>query len=189
MRLAAYGLCGALVASPPLGCSAPLPPPIKPTPAKVAGPPKRELGPLVAVGFGADRVGHDNATLAPDGDPDFEFRVRISGDVKALVLHSSDTAGNPVGGEIWDTLPAGRMPPEWRLPTPEAFWTWALAVYDDKGKLQNPAVSLPPTTFDGATLTLVVGDTGKVRFVTGRTYTLLVQRNDGSVERTTTTIL
>jgi hypothetical protein len=177
----------ALVALP--GCPSPLPPPPKPVAVKPAGAPRRELGPLVAVGFGADRVGHDNATLAGDGDPDFELRVRVSGDVKALVLHSSDTAGNPVGGEIWDTLPKGPMPPAWRLPVPETWWTWALGVYDAQGKLLNPEVTLPATTFDDATLTLVVGDTGRVRFVAGRTYTLIVQRTDGTVERTTTTIL
>jgi len=172
-----------------VGCAPPILPPAKTPPSKLSGPPKHELGPLVAIGFGADRVGHDNATLAPDGEVDFEFHVRISGDVKALVLHSSDATGAPVGGEIWDTLPKGPMPPEWHLPVPETWWTWALGVYDEKGKLLNPEVSLPATTFDNATLTLVVGDTGRVRFVTGRTYTLLVQRNDGTVDRTTTTIL
>lgn len=182
---ARLSLCVALVF---VGC-APLPPPPKPVAKPTAGPPKRDLGPLVAIGFTADRVGHDNADLKPDGDVDFELRVRVSGDVKALLLHSSDAAGKPLGGEIWDTLRSGKIPPEWHLATSEAAWTWAIGVYDDHDKALNPDLELSPTTLNDVTLRLFVGDPGRQRFVTGRTYTLVVQRSDGSVDRTTTTIL
>lgn len=173
-----------------VGCAPPLRPPPKPEPKVVVGPPKRDLGPLVAVGFGADVIGHDGVTMKPDGDPDFVFRVRVSGDVKAFVLHSSDTVGNPVGGEIWDTLTTpDKFPEEWHLPLTETASTWALAAFDASGKLLNPDVRLAPTTLDDVTLTLCAGDTGRVRFAAGRTYTLIVQRTDGTVDRATTTIL
>lgn len=172
-----------------VGCAPPLPPPQKPIAKPAAGPPKRDLGPLVAVGFTADRVGHGNVDLGPDGDVDFELRVRVSGDVKSLVLHSSDAAGKPIGGEVWDTLKNGRYPEDWHLPFAESAWSWAIAVFDDHDKPLNPDLELPASTLDDVTLRLFVGDTGRQRFVTGRTYTLIVQRSDGSVDRTTTTIL
>jgi hypothetical protein len=173
-----------------VGCAPPLSPPTKTVPQSGATTTKRDLGPLVAVGWGADVVGHDNVTMKPDGAPDFTLRVRISGDVKALVLHSSDTAGNPVGGELWTTMTGPDVfPTEWHLPAREARFVWALAVFGADGKLLNPAVKLEPTTFPETTLTLCAGDTGRTRFVSGRTYTLIVQRSDGSVDRATTTIL
>jgi len=179
LALLSCGLCG---------CPPPLRPPTKTTP-NTAATAKRDLGPLVAVGFGADVVGFDDVTMKPDGAADFVLRVRISGDVKALVLHSSDPAGRPVGAEIWDTLtPPDQFPPEWHLPG-NTGGSHALAVLDAAGKLLNPELRLPPTVFADATLTISAGDTARVRFVPGRTYTLIVQRNDGSVDRTTTTLL
>lgn len=170
-----------------LGCAKPPPPA---PPPKVIGPPKREVGPLVAVGWSEDRVGHGDAPVLPDGDLDYAFRVRISGDVRALVLFASDATGVAHGDEVWDTMTAPeKFPSSWHLPYTDAKLSWALGVVDSKGVLLNPAVTLPRSTFADETLVLHAGDAGHSRFVTGRTYTLFVVRADGSVDRATTTIL
>jgi hypothetical protein len=173
----------------PMGCPKPMEVPT-PVPHGVVGAPKRYLGPLVPIGLGADHVSAGDAPVKGDGDPDYEFRVRISGEVRALILHGSDGNGEPVGGEIWDTLTAPeRFPPSWRLPVAEARHSWALAVFDQKETLLNPRVTLERNVFVDETITLFAGDLGHGRFVSGRTYTLLVIRPDGSRDRATTTIL
>lgn len=165
-------------------------PPKPAAPVKAEGPPRRDVGPLVAMGFTEDRVRPGDASLEPDGDLDFAFRVRISGDVRALVLFGSDHAGKPHGGEVWDTMVGPeKYPAAWHLPYPDARDTWALAIVDGGGKVLNPTVTLPKSTFADETLTLFAADLGHVRFVSGRTYTLFVVRSDGGVDRATTTIL
>lgn len=180
MRLFVVAVLALACAKPPK----PAPPP------KPVGPPRREVGPLVALGFTADRVGHGDAPVQPDGDPDYTFRVRISGDVRAFVLFASDATGVAHGDEVWDTMTAPeKFPVAWHLPYTDAKLSWALAVIDSKGALLNPSVTLPETTFADETLLLHAGDAGHSRFVAGRTYTLFVVRTDGSVDRATTTIL
>ena len=170
-----------------VGCAKPpkpAPPPV------VVGPPKRDVGPLVAIGFAEDRVGHGDSPIKPDGDLDFAFRVRVSGDVTALVLFASNSAGESHGDEVWDTMTTPeKFPASWHLPYADARLSWALAVVDSKGALLNPSVALPKTTFADETLVIHAGDAGHTRFVTGRTYTLFVVRSDNSVDRATTTIL
>ncbi|MBX7196380.1 MAG: hypothetical protein K1X94_30280 [Sandaracinaceae bacterium] len=168
-------------------CAPPIPPPVKAvTPSE--GPPRRDLGPLIAVGFTADHVGQNGTSARPDGEPDYEFRVRISGDVRAMVLHGSDLTGKPLGLDVWDTLLAGPMNQALHIPASDAAATWVLGVFDDKGEALNPAVTLNQT-FRDATVHLFVADPKRNSFVPNKTYTLLIERNDGSVERTTTTIL
>ena len=172
-----------------VSCASPLPPPA-PAPARVApGPPARDVGPLVALGFVEDRVGSNNAAVAPDGEVDFALRVRLSGDVRALVLYASDATGAPQGGEIWDTVTAPEKFPEaWHMPAP-AHESWAIAVVDSKQTLLNPKVVLEKKTFDHELVTIFAADPGRVRFASGRTYTLLVVRKDGKTDRATTTVL
>jgi hypothetical protein len=170
-----------------LACAKPPPPA---PPPKVVGPPKRDVGPLIPVGWTTDRIGCVDAPIAPDGDTDFMFRVRVSGDARAFVLFGSDATGASHGGEVWDTIKGPeKYPASWHMPYPDARHTWAIAVFDSKGTALNPNVTMPTTTFDGEELTLVVGDLGHARFVNGRTYTLFVVRSDGTVNRATTTIL
>lgn len=171
-----------------LACAKP-PKPATPPP-KPVGPPRREVGPLVAVGLSEDHVGHGDSPVQPDGDFDYAFRVRVAGDVRALVLFASDATGVAHGDEVWDTMTAPeKFPLAWHLPYSDAKLSWALGVVDSKGTLLNPAVTLPKSTFSDETLTLYAGDAGHSRFVAGRTYTLFVVRTDGSVDRATTTIL
>ncbi|MBI2392426.1 MAG: hypothetical protein HYV09_22770 [Deltaproteobacteria bacterium] len=165
-------------------------PPPPPAPPKPSGPPKRDVGPLLPLGWLDDRVGAGDAATRPDGEKDYALRVRLSGDVRALVLYASDATGESHGAEVWDTLTGSdRIPPSWHLPYADGKVTWALAVFDSSDKPLNAAVRLDRTTFADETVTLYAADTGRVRFVTGRTYTLLVQRSDGTVDRSTTTIL
>lgn len=167
------------------GCVTPLPPPQKASP-----PAHADLGPLVPLGVLADRVAQKDHPVQPDGDPDFAFRVRVSGDVEALVLMSSDPAGKFRGMEVWDTLTAPtEFPKDWQLPWAKADYTAALAVYDASGTLLNPATTLTRTRFADETLTIYAEDRSHVRFVPGRTYTLMVVRPGGRVDRATTTLL
>jgi hypothetical protein len=170
-------------------CAKPVTPPA-PIPAKVApGPPARDVGPLVALGYIEDRVGSHDSQVVPDGDVDFALRVRISGDVRALVLYGSDPTGVPHGGEVWDTMTApDKFPEAWHM-LALAQDSWALAVFDSKNALLNPHVVLDRKSFDNETVTIFVSDPGRGRFVSGRTYTLLVVRNDGKTDRATTTVL
>jgi hypothetical protein len=168
-----------------IGCVTPLPPPEKASP-----PAHADLGPLVPLGVLADRVALKDHPVQPDGDPDFAFRVRVSGDVEALLLMSSDPAGKFRGLELWDTLTAPtEFPKAWQLPWAKADFTAALAVYDASGKLLNPATTLARTRFDDETLTLFAEDPSHTRFVPGRTYTLMVVRPGGRIDRATTTLL
>jgi hypothetical protein len=168
-----------------VGCATRLPPPEKPAPA-----PHADLGPLVALGVIADRVALKDHPVQPDGDPDFAFRVRLSGDVEALVLMSSDPSGKFRGMEVWDTLTAPtEFPKDWNLPFPKADYTAALAVYDASNTLINPATTLARTRFSDETVTVFAEDQHHQRFVPGRTYTLLVVRPGGRVDRATTTLL
>lgn len=181
-RFAAISLLAALAA-----CAKPPPPPAPPKPS---GPPKRDVGPLVALGWLEDRVGPGDSATTPDGEKDYALRVRLSGDVRALVLYASDATGAPHGAEVWDTLTGtDPLPPSWHLPYGDGKVTWVLGVFDAEGRPLNRAVRLERTAFADETVTLHAADTGRVRFVTGRTYTLLVQRSDGTVDRSTTTIL
>ncbi len=169
-----------------IACSKPLPPP---APPKVApGPPPRDVGPVVPLGYLEDHVGGYNA-VRPDGVPDFALRVRLSGDVRALVLYASDATGAPHGGEVWDTMTApDKYAPEWHLDA-LAQYTWAIAVFDSKRILLNPNVVLDKHEFDNEDVTIFAADPGRVFFASGRTYTLLVVRNDGRTDRATTTLL
>jgi hypothetical protein len=171
-----------------VACSKPMPPPA-PTPRVVVGPPARDVGPLMPVGYLEDHVGFHNAPVEPDGELDFALRVRLSGDVRALVLYASDAAGAPHGGEIWDTMTAPEtFPAAWHMAA-EARDSWAIAVIDSKNALLNPKVVLEKRTFDNDIVTIFAGDPGRGYFVSGRTYTLLVVRNDGKTDRATTTLL
>ena len=69
-----------------------------------AGTVARDLGPLVALGMGEDRVSLGDGPVAPDGLPDYRFRVRVAGDASAMVLAATDAQGHPTGGELWDTI-------------------------------------------------------------------------------------
>ncbi|MGZ3478649.1 MAG: hypothetical protein ACXVCJ_29375, partial [Polyangiales bacterium] len=125
-----------------------------------------------------------------DGDPDFAFRVRVSGDVEALVLMSSDQTGKFRGMDVWDTLTGPvAFPKDWNLPFPNANTTAALAVYDATGTLVNPGTKLARTRFIDETITMYADDPRHERFVPGRTYTLMVVRPGGRVDRATTTLL
>lgn len=177
-----------LLAAISVACTKPLPPPAAP-PKVVPGPPARDVGPLVPLGYRADFVGPVDSMVKPDGQPDFALRVRLSGDVQGLVLYSSDATGAPSGGAVWDTFTAPyRYPAEWHLPVP-ANYAWAIAVVDSKDTLLNPNVVLDKLVFDNETVTILASDPGHGYFVSGHTYSLLVVRKDGRTDRATTTIL
>lgn len=172
----------------PSACAKP-PPPAAPPPKVTPGPPARDVGPLVPLGYLEDHVGTINAPVAPDGELDYALRVRLSGDVRALVLYASDPTGAPHGGEVWDTMTAPEtFPSAWNMPAP-AHDSWALAVLDEKRNLLNPEVVLEHRTFDDEVVTIFAADPTHVHFVSGRTYSLLVVRNDGKTDRATTTLL
>lgn len=188
MRIAAF-VC--IAAAGLTGCPKKLAAPVASKPAEeTPSAPRREVGPLVALGLLDDRVPPKDHPIGPDGDKDFAFRVTLSGDVEALVLSSSDVKGNVVGGEVWDTLtgPDAKYPAALGVAAdPRA--TWALAIYDGKGTLLNPQVTLERKQFAGETITIYAADVPHLRFVPGRTYTLRVVRSDGTIDRATTTLL
>ncbi len=152
--------------------------------------PKRDLGPLVPIGFAADRVGPRNAPVGPDGETDFGFRVRVSGDVLALLVGVSDGNGESSPAGLWDTLIGPEpIPKAWGLKHTEAAITWAVAVVGADGKVLNPLGPLERKRFADETLEIFAADPGHHRFVSGRTYTLYVPRPDGTIDRATATIL
>jgi len=169
-----------------VGCSRPLPP-AAPAPRVTSGPPPRDVGPLVALGYTEDRVCYCATVVRPDGDVDYAFRVRISGDVRALALYASDAAGVQQGMEVWDTI-TDKFPPAWHMPVP-ADISYALGVIDSNKRVLNPNGVLDQRSFNNEELTIFVADQGNLRFASGRTYSLLVVRNDGKTDRATTTVL
>ncbi len=184
----ARGALAALVVGCTAGCAERLPAPTVAAPTPSAT--KRELGPLVALGWIADRVGPTGDRLQPDGVADFAFRVRVSGPVKALFVVSSDTRGVPCCGDVWDTvLPPFVFPKAWGLPHAQAGSTWAIAVYGSDARLLNPGVTLPETTFLDEVVTIFVPDPPRIALTPGRTLTLLALRPDGTFDRATTTLL
>lgn len=187
-RFARTGAGVAVAALVLAGCADRLPPPaVAPSPSAAA---RRDLGPLIALGWTADRVGAGGDRVQPDGLVDYAFRVRISGPVRALVLVSSDTRGLPCCGDVWDTLRAPFVFPDgWGLPNVPAAATWSIAVEDGASRLLNPEVTLPETLFRDEHVTIFAPDPPRARFVPGRTLTLLVVRPDGTLDRTTTTLL
>lgn len=182
VALALFSL-GAACAPPP---SAPL---VAARPAESAGVVRRELGPLISQGYSADRASWIDAPVQGDGRPDYAFRVRVSGDVVAMSLASSDAHGTPVSVEVWDTF-VGEAPIPASLGEQHKLGgeTIQLGVTDAAGTLLNPAGTLPPHRFDDETLTIYAPDAFGL-FRSGRVFTLLVVRPDGAVDRSTVVIL
>lgn len=77
-----------------------------------------------------DRVAPGDAALVPDGTCDAAFDIDIDGRVRALAVLSTDAAGNPSGGQQWDTF-VGDTPIPAALGTgfPYGAWTWTLGVW------------------------------------------------------------
>lgn len=184
MRRAALGIVLAAT-----GC-AKLPPPTRPpTHVAVVGEPaaKGEVGPLVRVGFRDDALGPEDGPVRKDGQPDFAFRVRLSGTVSALALINSDPQGHLAAPEIWDTIIGPTpYPKALGLPFRTGGETASLALVDAEGTLLNEAGSLSAHVFDGAgeIVTIYVADPWN-NLREGRAFTLLVLRPDGVVDRST----
>ena len=183
----AISACALSIAASSFACSArPPPPTITEAPSGGDGG-ASEVGPLVWLGPCDDRISPADGPVHPDGIRDFAFDVRISGPVIGLALHSSDLAGRPVGGEIWDTFTGPTYPKALGLPYAHGSDTAEMAVYAH-GVLLDPNGVLPATTFDGSQTTIVVADTWG-NFRSGRAFALLVLRPGGVVDRTTVVIL
>jgi hypothetical protein len=174
-------------------CSARPPAPQVVEPDRSADAATEEVGPLVWVGLTNDRLQVEGEPLRPDGRPDYAFMVRLSGPIVSLTFTLSDSHGKRVGESVWDTI-KGDTPIPASLGMPERMKIGAhtanLAVYDESGRLLDPDSSLPPNTvFDGNWYTLVLPDWGTEFSVEGRSFTLLVLRPDGRVDRTTVVIV
>jgi len=188
-RLAAVVVACALACTkPPVAPPAPTQPVAD---ADATAPARRDLGPFVAVGPSADRVPRGDGPVKPDGTKDFAFRVRVAGEVAAIVVMSSDIKGNPVGGEVWDTYRGETKLPEKvakQLKYDTGKWTWTLGVFDASDRLVNPEGELPQgTSFHDETLTIYLGDGGF--FTSGYTVTIMVVRPDGTIDRATTSVV
>lgn len=149
----------------------------------------REVGPLMALGVQADRVSTGESAVKPDGANDLAFRVRLSGDVVALFLTSSDPKGVPWGSHRWDTVPAGQKVPE-KMAALLGYHqgAWSIAAYDGADHALNPEVAFPPgLVLHDEMVTLYVADPGGLH--SGYTITLLVLRSDGSLDRATTSLV
>jgi hypothetical protein len=169
-----------------VGCSAKLPPPEK----THAPSPRADLGPLVPLGVVADRVKLQDRPVQTDGVADFAFRVRVSGEVLGFVLMSSDPAGNYEGHWCWDTFTAPfAFPKELHIPYEKGERTAVIAAFDEKDTPLNPDVQLVRSRFMDETVTIYASDPRHAAFLPGHTYTLLVLRPGGRVDRATTTLL
>ena len=172
------------------GC--PQKPPAPTAPATAASssdaPRAPELGHLVALGRIADRAAARSGPPAPDGDPDVVFEVRIVGPVVALALSDSDPGGKVQGNAVWSTA-LGDTPIRtiFGVPRPLGRDTWTLAVNRD-GTLLNPDGVLPKGLVLDGTVRLHIADPGK-GFGNGKTVVLLVQRPNGTIDRSAGAIL
>jgi len=173
------------------GCPQKPPAPVAPiaaTPTDSAAPRPPELGPLVALGRIADRAAARSGPPGPDGDPDVVFEVRIVGPVVTLALSDSDPGGKVQGNAVWSTAlgdtPIGTL---FGVPRPLGRDTWTIAVTRE-GTLLNPDGVLPKGLVLDGKVRLHIADPGK-GFGNGKTVVLLVQRPDGTIDRSAGAIL
>lgn len=176
-------------------CASPKPPPTS-TLGSGAGAASASIAPEPYVGAlermpkDADRVSLLDRPVRPDGRPDFCFRVRLSGAVRALYVTWTDGAGRSLDHLQWDTRTgAAPFPPAIGSNFREAGQTAAIAVVDARGALLNPDGELPETTFRDEELSLYMADPRGDYFVAGHAYTLWVERPSGQVDRSSITLL
>jgi hypothetical protein len=188
-RLALALVLVALAALTGPGCASPPPPQAAPPPPSATDEPAPYVGTLVRLPRDCDRVSLIDHPVRADGFPDFGFRVRLSGRVRALYLVWSDGAGRTVDHVQWDTRTRGACPKEIGSNFPTCERTAAIAVVDARGVLLNPDGELPETTFRDEEVSLYVADPSEHYFVPGRAFTLWVELASGRLERTTTALL
>lgn len=168
----------------------PPPPPLAAAPSASSSAPAPYVGALVRMPKDTDRVSLVDRPVRPDGRPDFCFRVRLSGAVRALYLTWTDASGRTVDHLQWDTRTGGaRFPAAIGSNFEVASQTAAIAVVDARGALLNPDGELPETTFRDEEVSLYMSDPQGAWLVPGNAYTLWVERPDGRVDRTTTVLL
>jgi hypothetical protein len=175
-----------------VGCAAP-PAPVSTVPQASAAPgrpPPRVVGPLVRVPERRDVTSVADRPVHGDGRGDFAIRVRLGGPVTALYLTLSDPDGEPIGNAVWDTVTRDRRIPESaRLSFSRGDQTTALAVTDARGTVLNPDGELAANTvFRDDDVTLYAADPWGL-FAPGRAFTLLVERPDGTFDRSTIVLL
>jgi hypothetical protein len=172
--------------------------PAKPTPPATAPAPSTSavaepapyVGVLVRAPHDRDVVSPIDRPVRPDGNPDFAFRVRLSGRVRALYLLWTDGEGRAVDHDEWDTVTrTTTIPKAIGSPFVVGSQTFALAVVDARGVVLNPDGDLPETTFHDEIVTIYACDSPVPQFLPGRAFTLWVERPGGAFDRTTTVLV
>ncbi len=128
---ACLGLAFVITSLAALGCASPPPPPkAAPPPPGAVVEPAPYVGTLVRLPRGADRVSLADHPVRPDGSPDFGFRVRLTGRVRAFYLLWSDGAGRTIDHMQWDTRTRGPCPKEIGSNFPYCGQTAVIGVVD-----------------------------------------------------------
>lgn len=129
---------------------------------------------LTWLDFGQDRVGAGGNPNPADGG-DGHFRVSLTGaegkTVSVITLYSSDAAGNPAFGQVWNTAPDG---------------AWILGVYRDGTRL-NPQDTVLSDRVTGPVAYEVFGnDSGY--FKSGQYFGVTVRFTDNTEVKATTSV-
>ena len=126
-------------------------------------------------GMDKDKVSRGNGPN-PDGDPDGHFSLTLTPKdaktVNKITLLSTDKSGNPVGGQVWNTVPDGY---------------WILGVEQPSGNRLNPTdKSISKTITTTTTFELYGANSGW--FKEGQHFKAVVEFTDGTSSEAITTV-
>ncbi|MBI4668117.1 MAG: hypothetical protein HY747_02845 [Elusimicrobia bacterium] len=155
------------------------PPVVSPPEAPPEAPPpfkqETQASQLRWEGMGADLVSKRDGGLDADGESDGVFSVTLSGPVDSLILTTSDSDGNPMSGQQWDTLSGSNDIPD-GFQFSYGNTTWILGVQRPDGTIVNLSGGQMPvgTVLPEGTYKLYAGNSQY--FKPGVTFALSVIR-------------
>ncbi len=161
---------------------APTTTPPTPTPTTTTPPTPTPTDPTTPIasaltwkGMDKDKVSRGNGPN-PDGDPDGHFSLTLTPKdaktINRITVLSTDKSGNPVGGQVWNTVPDGN---------------WILGVEQPSGNRLNPT-DKPISKTITTTTTFELYGANSGWFKEGQHFKAVVEFTDGTSSEAITTV-